>query len=208
MELKGLYNIIDTTAKPCLTHIKIAGEILKGGGRILQLRGKDITPKKLLNIAIEIRELIKNRALFIINDRMDIAIACNADGIHIGQDDIPLKEVKKIYNKIIGVSTHSKEEALKAYEDGANYISFGPIFKTFTKKNALSPKGIDKLNEIMNIIPIPVIAIGGINENNIYDVLDTGVDGIAIISAIAGSSNISKKTAIFRKIIFDFKKEI
>jgi thiamine-phosphate pyrophosphorylase len=207
MKLKGIYNIIDNTLKPYLTHIEIAKEILKGGGRILQLRGKDIDSRNLLNIAIKIKELIGDKAIFIINDRVDIAMVCNADGVHIGQEDIPLKEVKKIYNKIIGVSTHSKEEALKAYKEGADYISFGPVFKTFTKKDALSPRGIYNLKEIKNIIPIPVIAIGGINENNIYEVLNTGVEGVAIISAIVDSPDISQKMSMFKRIIDNFNKE-
>jgi len=207
MNFKGLYNIIDNTLKPDLDHIDIAKEILKGGGQIIQLRIKGLPSKEFFRKAMEIRSLVKGDRIFIINDRVDIAIGCKANGVHIGQDDPPLKEIRKIYDGIIGVSTHSKEEALKAYEEGADYISFGPLFKTFTKKDALSPRGISQLREIKKTIPIPIIAIGGINENNIYEVLNTGVEGVALISAIIGAPDISKKTLEFKKIVDNFFKK-
>ncbi len=208
MNFEGLYNIIDNTVKPYLDHLDIAKEVLKGGGRIIQLRAKGLSSKEFFKKAIEIRKLVKGDRIFIINDRVDIAIGCGADGVHIGQEDPPLREIRRIYDGIIGVSTHSKEEALRAYEDGANYISFGPIFETPTKRDALSPRGLSELMEIKKIIPIPVVAIGGINESNIYEVLNTGIEGIAIISAIIGAPDISKKTLEFKQIIDSFKKRV
>ncbi len=144
-------------------------------------------------------------ATFIVNDRVDAAIAVGADGVHLGQDDFPLCEARRLLgmDKIIGVSTHSMEEALSAESGGADYIGFGPVFQTDTKKDALDPRGLSELNGIARHISIPVIAIGGINMDNLQSMIDSRVDGVAIISAVAGSENIAQTSSRLIKMIGD-----
>jgi thiamine-phosphate diphosphorylase len=139
--------------------------------------------------------------VFLVNDHTDIAIAVNADGVHLGQDDLPLKESRKIMGrkKIIGISTHTVEQAIDAEKDGADYIGFGPVFNT-TTKDAGSPKGIDMLHEIKKQVHIPVVAIGGINLENIRSVLDAKADAVAVASAIL-SGDIADNTKRFLDII-------
>lgn len=142
-------------------------------------------------------------ATFIVNDRVDIALTVNADGVHLGQDDLPICEARHLLgkDKIIGISTHSMEEALLAESKGADYIGFGPVFKTTTKKNALDSRELSELHDIMNKISIPVIAIGGINLDNLQSLMDSRVDGVATISAIANSENIAQTSRQFIKMI-------
>jgi thiamine-phosphate pyrophosphorylase len=124
-------------------------------------------------------------AALVVNDHPDIALAAEADGVHLGQDDLPLREARKIMGKdaIIGISTHTIEQAIIAQKDGADYIGFGPIFHT-TTKDAGSPQGTDRLREVKKHIDIPVVAIGGINITNIRSVIEAGADAVAVASAI------------------------
>jgi thiamine-phosphate diphosphorylase len=140
-------------------------------------------------------------ATLIVNDHPDIALAADADGVHLGQDDLPVKEARKIMgkNRIIGISTHTVEQARDAGRDGADYIGFGPVFHT-TTKDAGRPMGIEMLREIKRQVQIPVIAIGGINAENIRPVLETGVDAVAVSSAIL-RGDIEENTKRFLEII-------
>ncbi|NWF97544.1 MAG: thiamine phosphate synthase [Nitrospirae bacterium] len=160
--------------------------VLDYGIRWIQYRDKKNTRRLIYENAIEMKKITSEYdATLIINDHTDIALASESDGVHLGQDDLPLKEVRKIsgQNFIIGISTHSLEQALDAQNMGADYIGFGPIFHTNTK-DAGKPKGIKALKEIKKMVNIPVIAIGGINSENLSSVLNTGVDGIAVSSGI------------------------
>ena len=142
-------------------------------------------------------------AVFIVNDYIDIALAVNADGVHLGQKDLPLKEARKIFcgrEKIIGISTHSIEQAIEAEQGGASYIGFGPIFHTKTK-DAGEPKGIEMLKEVKRHIKIPVIAIGGINIENLRSVIDSGADAVAVSSAII-QGDIAENITCFLKVLY------
>lgn len=199
-EIKGLYAIIDNSIRPDFSNIEIAKRVLSGGARVIQLRGKGLSSKELLSQAREIRELAKNSgAIFIVNDRADIALLSDADGVHLGQDDLPIVEARKILGKekLIGISTHSLEQAIKAGSEGADYIGFGPIFETKTKANAEEAKGLIPLREIKKKVTIPVIAIGGITLEKLKDVMDAGADGAAAISAIIKAEDIEKATKGF-----------
>ena len=193
--IKGLYAIVDDSfPDPVLT----AEKILAGGGHILQLRAKKMSSAKFLETAIAIRSACAaNGALLIINDRVDIAMMSGADGVHLGQDDLPIEATRKVLGreKIIGVSTHNMGEACRASKDGANYVGFGPVFRTATKGDAHEVQGLERLKEISAAVKIPLVAIGGISEWNMRDVLDAGADAVAVISAIASASDISGKTA-------------
>jgi len=193
--IKGLYAIVDGSFPG---PVPTAEGILAGGGRVLQLRAKKMSSARFLETAIAIRSLCAARgALFIINDRVDIAMMSGADGVHLGQDDLPVEAARKLLGseKIIGVSTHNMDEACKASEGGADYIGFGPVFRTATKGDAHAVQGLGRLKEISSAVEIPLVAIGGISEGNMRSVLEAGADAAAVISAIASASDISGKAA-------------
>lgn len=182
---KALYLITDRLISG-LTLTEIAGQAIAAGVRAIQLREKHMSKREIFKEALSLIKLFsKYRVLFIINDYVDIALAADAHGVHLGQEDMPLREARKILgkDKIIGISTHSLKQALGAEREGASYIGFGPIFHT-TTKDAGEPKGIDALREIKKHIKIPVIAIGGIAIENASQVLEAGADAIAVASGI------------------------
>lgn len=201
MYLGGLCFITDR--KACrLSCEEMTLKVLRAGVKWVQYRDKEKSRREIYEEAIRLRKLIKDfNAVLIVNDYADIALAVDADGVHLGQDDLPIEEARKIMgsNKIIGISTHSLEQAKEAEKGGADYIGFGPIFRT-TTKDAGIPKGTDMLKEIKRQVHIPVVAIGGINIENIRSVLDTGVDAVAIASAIL-SGDIIENTTRFMDII-------
>ncbi|MEK6725844.1 MAG: thiamine phosphate synthase [Deltaproteobacteria bacterium] len=200
MKIKGLNAIIDNSIRPDLSNIELAKRVLAGGSRVLQLRGKGLSSKELLRQSREIGLLARKAgSLFIVNDRADIALLSNADGVHLGQDDLPIAEARKILGKgrVIGLSTHDLEQALKAEQEGADYIGFGPVFKTETKAGAEEAKGLQALREVKKSVNIPVVAIGGINLENLKEVIDTGTDCAAVISAILKADDIEGATRKF-----------
>ena len=180
-----LFLITDTSIAG-LTHFHIVKKAISAGVRTIQLRDKSMTKRDLYSEAVLVRKLtLKHKVKFIMNDYIDIAMAVGADGVHLGQDDMPLEEARRIVGKkmIIGISTHSIYQAIKAQNEGADYIGFGPMFSTSTK-DAGRPKGLRSLKNICIKISIPVVAIGGISWENIKPVMNAGADACAIISAI------------------------
>ncbi len=168
---------------------------LKGGVTCVQLREKDLSEEEFLQEAFEIKELChKYNVPFFINDNVDIAIKCGADGIHVGQEDMEAGAVRALVgeNMIIGVSVHSVEEALEAVKNGADCLGVGAMFSTSTKLDAdVLPK--QTLSDICNAVDIPVVAIGGLNKNNISELSGTGVDGVALVSAIFAVEDIESE---------------
>ena len=184
MYLKGLCFITDKASGLSFEDMTI--KVLRGGVRWVQYRDKVRSRREIYEEAIRLRKITKDyNAMFIVNDYTDIAYSVNADGVHLGQNDLPLKEARRIIGKkkIIGISTHDLEQAIEAERDGADYIGFGPVFQTMTK-DAGEPKGIDMLREVKAKVKIPVVAIGGINLENIMSVLNTRIDAVAVASAI------------------------
>ena len=169
-----------------LTHAQITRQALSAGIKVIQLRDKNRSKKEIFNEAIVLKALTtKYNAALIINDYIDIALAVNAEGVHLGQEDMPVPEARKIMGrkKIIGISTHSLRQAQKAENEGADYIGFGPIFHTGTK-DAGKPRGLKTLQKVREHINIPIVAIGGITSKNIKEVLMSGADAAAIASGI------------------------
>jgi len=161
-------------------------EALAAGVRFFQYRSKTRSRRHIYEQAQKIAEMAKrSEALFIVNDHADIAIAVGADGVHLGQDDLPIEAARKLVGSgtILGISTHSSKEARDAERAGADYIGFGPIFSTTTKDAGMT-QGTAGLAAIRQIISIPVIAIGGIDHKRVGDVMKAGADGVAVISAI------------------------
>ncbi|MBI5141618.1 MAG: thiamine phosphate synthase [Nitrospirae bacterium] len=195
----GLYALTDTRIS-CLPHYETAAALLDGGARIIQLRDKVMTPLELYETACRIADLCRRfDALFIVNDRVDIAIASGADGVHLGQDDLPLALARKVCGArfIIGISTHTIDQALEAERGGADYIGFGPIFGTSTKDTGYAPRGLGMLAEVRAAVKIPVAAIGGITTNNAGDVLRAGADMLAVASAVQAGGDVAGATRRF-----------
>lgn len=191
--LSGLYVITDHIPETDRNPVIIAQAALEAGARIIQLREKYASARQLLSWARQIKELTQTRsALLIINDHVDIAMACGADGIHLGQDDLPAEEARKLLGSqaIIGVSAETDQEALEAEAAGANYLGIGPMFTTATKSDAGAPIGPERLRTIKQQVRIPVFGIGGINLTNFREVLEAGADGICVISAISRAPDI------------------
>ena len=197
-----LYVIVDRTAAKNGDIAKIAEDALRGGADIIQLRDKSSDDGTLLRCAKRIRAIAgRYNRPFIVNNRADIARAVNADGVHLGQGDIPVEEARKILgNKLIGVSTHSIAEARLAQKKGADYIGVGPVFKTPTKKG-LHPIGLSTLEKIRKTVKIPLFAIGGISLANIEDVKKRGADRIAVISAATKDKNVRRAVTRLKKVL-------
>ncbi len=174
---------------------------LKGGVTCVQLREKTLGEEEFLKEALEISVLCKKyKVPLFINDNVDIAIKCHADGIHVGQDDMKANQVReKVGNDMmIGVSVHSVEEALEAVKNGADCLGAGSVFSTSTKAN-VSSLSKETLRDICNAVDIPVVAIGGINKTNIAELSGTGISGVALVSAIFAASDIEAECRMLRK---------
>ena len=165
---------------------------LKGGATFVQLREKCLDEDEFLKEAIEICALCREYGVpFVINDNVDIAVKCDADGVHVGQSDMAAEKARAVLgpDKIIGVSAHTVEEAVAAEKAGADYLGAGAMFATGTKKD-ISILSSDELRDICSAVSIPVVAIGGINSSNMVELKGTGVDGVAVVSAIFAQDDI------------------
>lgn len=196
LKFSGVYAIIDTgllRGDIC----KVTEDIIAGGARFVQLRAKEISAREFVKAGSLAAAICgRNNILFIVNDRVDIAIALNADGVHVGQEDIPVQTARKLMpgKKLLGLSVHSLEEAMAARAEKPDYIGVGPIFHTSTKSGLAPPVGTDLIRKIKTETDIPLVAIGGINEQNIRNVLQAGADAVAVCSAILVSDNIRAAT--------------
>lgn len=180
MKNSGLYVII---TKPKLTHAKIAEICVKNEVRMMQLREKTLTDKQLLKVARQLRSITKGtKTSLVINDRPDIALLADADYLHIGQDDIPVSEARRIIGDIkIGISTHSIKQVHNALKQKPDYIGFGPVYPTNAKEKPDPVVGTDKLQEALKISSVPVVAIGGIFPENLDSVLNAGAKNVALV---------------------------
>lgn len=193
-----------TTEAPDLnrTHIDVAREAIAGGATVIQFREKEKTIREAAQVALKLRRMTWEAGVpLIVNDRVDVALAVQADGIHLGQEDMPFAEAKKIVPErmVIGVSAWNLSEALKAEHDGADYVGVGPIFKTRSKEGAREPIGVYGLGNVTSMVSIPIVAIGGIDLGNVSDVLEEGVAGVAVISAVASAPDMREATRLLRQ---------
>ncbi|MCS7203441.1 MAG: thiamine phosphate synthase [Thermodesulfovibrio sp.] len=174
-------------------------EALKAGVRWIQYREKELSRRETLYYSYKVRELTeKYNALLTINDYLDIAILVESQGLHLGQEDLPVEVAKKFFSGLIGLSTHDLKEAEEAVVKKADYIGFGPIFFTTTKKDALEPRGIDMLSLILKKVKIPVVAIGGIQKENLDELKNIGCKHIAVASGIL-EGDVIKNVEFFLK---------
>lgn len=200
-----LYLITDRKlfSAQCLLYLAIE-TALQAGVKYIQLREKRLPTRKILDMAYWMKELTRQYgAKLLINDRVDIALAVGADGVHLGQKSLPVQAVRKITGDkfLIGVSTHGIKEALEAEKGGADFITLGPIYNTPSKLRYGNPIGIDVLKQVVSKISIPALAIGGIKTDRVKEVLDAGADGIALISGILGEKNIKEKSEEFLRLV-------
>ncbi|MFQ6001328.1 MAG: thiamine phosphate synthase [Anaerolineae bacterium] len=187
-----LYVITDAKLSRGRSHLEVAQAAIEGGASIIQFREKEMTTRELVETARRLKELTnENGVPFIVNDRLDVALAVEADGVHVGQDDMPAALARQLMGrKIVGVSATTVEEALQAQADGADYLGVGPIYPTGTKPDAVPPIGLEGLAQIVQAVEIPVVAIGGISEENAAEVIACGADGVAVISAVVSAPDI------------------
>ena len=171
---------------------------LKGGVGAVQLREKDLSARELMEVGRELREVTRRYgARFLINDRVDIALALDCDGVHLGQRGISPRDARKLLGKrgLIGVSTHGIEEARRAEEEGADFITLGPIFHTPSKARYGDPIGVEQIGCVKREISLPIFALGGIREERVREVMDGGADGIGMVSAILAAKEPSEAAA-------------
>ena len=198
-----LYVILDRAAARGRELPALLEAVLAGGGRVVQLREKTMPMAELFPLARTLRERCRRAgALFIVNDRADLALALGADGLHVGQEDLPAAAARRILRPgmILGVSTHDEPQARRAREDGADYIAVGSIFPTGTKAG-FQLVGLDLLRELRPRLGVPVVAIGGITEANVAQVMEAGADAAAVISAVCGTPDPREATARFLEVM-------
>jgi thiamine-phosphate pyrophosphorylase len=200
-----LYVITDEKVSRGRSHLQIAEGAILGGADVLQLRDKEASSGLLYRVALRLREITREAKVpFIVNDRLDIALAADADGVHVGQADLPASVVRGLMGpgKILGVSVDTEEEAILAEKDGADYLGVGPVFEARgTKPDAGEPLGVDRIARIRRHCRLPIVAIGGIDADNARGVLEAGADAAAVISAIAAADNIAHAARRLKRIL-------
>lgn len=212
LQLFKSYNIYGLTAEKFSngrSNIEVVRQMLDGGIKIIQYREKYKSLKEKYEECVQIRKLTKQYgALLIVNDHVDLCQMVGADGVHLGQEDFPPKEVRKILGEdfIIGVTTHTKDQVEKAVEDGADYVGLGPVFQSFTKDNPHPPIGLEIVSWAAKNCKIPFVAIGGIKEHNLKDVLEAGAKCVSLVTEIVGAEDIAQKIKRLWDIIKEFER--
>lgn len=200
--------ITDTVVQNKYSHEQLAELAIEGGADIIQFRDKSMSTSALIQTALRIKKLCESvyerKVYFIVNDRVDVALVSNADGIHLGLDDIPVREARKlpVKNKIIGGTAHSMKEAIKAERNGADYIGYGHIFITGSKFKTTPPVGLEELSNVCKKINTKIIAVGGIDASNAGLVIEAGAYGIAVIGAVAKAEDPKKEVERLREIVY------
>lgn len=198
--LHGLYLILDSRASRARPLVEVLKEAASAGARIFQFRDKISSPLEVYRQAVQLREAAAAvGALFLVNDRCDLALAVAADGVHLGQDDLPLSLARSLLgpDQLIGISTHRADQVKAATSGGADYLGFGPIFQTASKPDHDTVVGLAGLREIRALTRLPVFAIGGVSAGTVRQVVEAGADGVAVISAIMDAENIAGAVRAF-----------
>lgn len=179
--------LTDVVLQARFSHLELARRALAGGADAVQLREKGGTTRELIGLAREMAALCRGAgAVFIVNDRVDVTLAAEADGVHLGQSDFPIAMARRLLgpHRIIGGSAATVEEARRCVEEGADYVGFGPVYPTGSKADAAPARGLALLREVVAAVPAPVVAIGGIGVGNAAEVVRAGAHGVAVISAV------------------------
>jgi len=202
----GLYVITYDEHRLGRGHLDVAMAALAGGADALQLRDKELGGREMHRLAQRMSEMVEESGsgcLFFVNDRVDVALAARADGVHLGQEDMPAASVRSLAggDLIMGISATTAEEAETARADGADYLGVGPVFETPTKPDAVAPIGVEGLRRIKQATGLPIVAIGGINEENARQVFEAGADGIAVISAVTTAEDMLEAVRRLRQVV-------
>ncbi len=198
--LPPLYPITDLKIANRKTHIEIVRALISGGAKIIQIRDKRLSTSDLLTQVGDVLSYARKRNVkIIINDRVDLVMATDADGVHLGQEDLPVEEARRLLGakKMIGLSTHSLAEALKGSQSSADYIAIGPIFRTRTKGTSDLSLGIDIIKSLRPRVSKPIVAIGGITLEKVGDLFAAGANSVALISDLLSASDITKRTKAY-----------
>lgn len=202
MKKIGKFHLItDTVIQSRFSHVELARMAIKGGADTIQYRSKSGTTREMIDTAIKIKAMCAEAGIpLIINDRVDVAIASGADGVHLGDDDFPIPLARKLLgpDAIIGGSAGNIDEALKCLNDGADYIGSGPVYGTKTKSDAGDAIGVESIRLISGKIPLPVVAIGGVTAGDVDELMAAGAHGVAVISAVCASDDPEREARRFR----------
>ncbi len=204
-----LYVITDPPLSRGRSHLEIARAALEGGADAIQIRDKSSPAYNLCRLSAEIQPLArKYGALFVVNDRVDVAMVTGADGAHVGRDDLPAREARRLLPRptVLGVSANTREAARKAEREGADYLGVGPVFPTATKPDAGEAIGLETLAAIARAVSIPVVAIGGITLENVSEVIAAGAAGAAVVSAVASADDLTAATRALKRRISEARK--
>jgi thiamine-phosphate pyrophosphorylase len=210
---KAIFEAVDIYPVTCRklsagrSNEEVLEGVLEGGARIVQLREKESSSRELYELARRFREITARAGvLLIINDRIDIALAVEADGVHLGQDDLPIPVARKLGPELIlGASTHSLEEALRAQDEGADYVNIGPIFQTSTKEGVSGFLGPEAISAISPSLRIPFTVMGGIHARNLEEVLEHGARRVAMVTEITQAPDIAEAVRELRRTILEFR---
>lgn len=201
----SIYLVTDRDLMSTETLEEAVEQALIGGCTLVQLREKDCSSLEFYKTAVKVKEITdKYNVPLLINDRLDIALAVDAAGVHVGQSDLPVSVVRKIIgeDKIIGISAGTLEDALQGQRDGADYLGVGAMYATGTKKDA-NPTSMEELKKIKENISLPIVVIGGINKERVKDFKGTGIDGLAIVSAIIAQEDIAEAAKKIKKLFME-----
>ncbi len=199
MKLNGFYFITDSRLSK-KGNIEDAEAAIRGGAKVVQYREKDTSMVEFLREAVELKRICSQKnVLFLVNDNVAATLLTGADGVHLGQDDMPLEAARRILGsrKIVGVTVHNIEEAVKAEWEGADYLGLSPIFSTSTKLDAGPAAGLELIRKVKKTVRLPCVAIGGINEKNADSVIKAGADSLSAISATVAKDDVEKAVRLF-----------
>ena len=203
-QIGKLHILTDIVLQNRFSHVELAKLAIRGGADTIQFRQKSGSTREMIQAAREVKQVCEERGVtFIVNDRVDVAIASGADGVHLGQDDFPIPLAREVLGKgcLIGGSAATIEEARICLSEGADYVGFGPVFPTTSKDDAGPVSGISILKEVVQSIPLPIIAIGGVSADNASEVMEAGAHGIAVISAVCCQEDPEEATRALHRVL-------
>lgn len=201
-----LHVLTDTVLQTRFSHVELTRLAIKGGADTIQFRQKSGSTREMIEVAKQMKQLCaENGVTFIVNDRVDVAIAAEVDAVHLGQDDFTIPLARKLLGEdvIIGGSASTIEEARDCLSEGADYVGFGPVYPTTSKDDASPVTGIPMLKQVVEEIPLPIIVIGGVSAENIPDVMRAGAHGIAVISAVCCQEDPEEATRALHRALFE-----
>jgi len=190
----SVYVISDGKLSRGRAHLEVLSEAIRGGATCIQLREKDLSARELYTLAVDLRDFTLRKGItFIVNDRLDVALAVEADGVHLGQDDLPAAAARLIIppGMLLGVTVRNEQQALQAQADGASYLGAGAVFATSTKTDTGKPMGLQNLAKICSSVQVPVVGIGGINAARAGSVIGTGAAGVAVVSSVISADDVA-----------------